>query len=132
MHISYRSLEATTAPANGLGCTHSMQCTFQATSCQQCGVMCLPATGFPFIVLNTVCGSLAAYGFAGLRYTPSAIILFQVMLVLQSLARRAAPHPLRVRYAHAGMCQLFQLQLLHRPCTDLACPGVPQYCTNLR
>ena len=42
--------------------------------------------GFPFIVLNTVCGSLAAYGFAGLRYTPSAIILFQVMLVLQSLA----------------------------------------------
>ncbi len=48
--------------------------------------MCLPATGFPFIVLNTVCGSLAAYGFAGLRYTPSAIILFQVMLVLQSLA----------------------------------------------
>ena len=61
----------------------------RATSCQHPGVSvrCMPLiAGFPFIVLNTVCGSLAAYGFAGLRYTPSAIILFQVMLVLQSLA----------------------------------------------
>ena len=66
----------------------SAQCTVKATSYQHTGVSvrCMPSAGFPFIVLNTVCGSLAAYGFAGLRYTPSAIILFQVMLVLQSLA----------------------------------------------
>ena len=59
-----------------------------ATSCEHPGTRsrCPSIAGFPFIVLNTVCGSLAAYGFAGLRYTPRAIILFQVMLVLQSLA----------------------------------------------
>lgn len=37
------------------------------------------------MVLNTLCGALAAYGFAGLRYTWHAIILFAVILVLQSL-----------------------------------------------
>lgn len=41
--------------------------------------------GTPFVILNTLCGALAAYGFAGLRYTASAIILFAVILVLQSL-----------------------------------------------
>ena len=41
--------------------------------------------GTPFVVLNTLCGALAAYGFAGLRYTAAAIILFAVILVIQSL-----------------------------------------------
>ncbi len=41
--------------------------------------------GTPFVILNTLCGALAAYGFAGLRYTASAIILFAVILVIQSL-----------------------------------------------
>lgn len=41
--------------------------------------------GTPFVVLNTLCGALAAYGFAGLRYTAAAIILYAVIIVLQSL-----------------------------------------------
>ena len=41
--------------------------------------------GLPFITVNTLCGALAAYGFAGLRYTPAAILLYSVILVLQSL-----------------------------------------------
>ena len=45
----------------------------------------IPFAGLPFIVINTLCGALAAYGFAGLRYTPSAIILYSIILVLQSL-----------------------------------------------
>ena len=45
----------------------------------------LPSAGLPFIVINTLCGALAAYGFAGLRYTPAAIILYSIILVLQSL-----------------------------------------------
>ena len=44
-----------------------------------------PFAVLPFIVINTLCGALAAYGFAGLRYTPTAIILYSVILVLQSL-----------------------------------------------
>ncbi|CAL5218719.1 g432 [Coccomyxa viridis] len=39
----------------------------------------------PFIIVNTLCGALAAYGFAGLRYSPAAILLYSVILVLQSL-----------------------------------------------
>ena len=79
--------------------------------------MCLLAAGFPFIVLNTICGSLAAYGFAGLRYTPSAIILFQVMLVLQSLA--AVQLLILCVYATPtqACASFFPSQLLHRPCT---------------
>ncbi len=41
--------------------------------------------GLPFIIVNTLCGALAAYGFAGLRYTPAAILLYSAILVLQSL-----------------------------------------------
>ena len=37
------------------------------------------------MVINTLCGALAAYGLAGLRYTPAAIVLFGIILVLQSL-----------------------------------------------
>ena len=39
----------------------------------------------PFIIVNTMCGAYAAYGFAGLRYTGAAVALYGVMLVLQSL-----------------------------------------------
>ena len=41
--------------------------------------------GFPFIVLNSLCGAYAAYGFSALRYTAAAIILYGVMIALQSL-----------------------------------------------
>ena len=44
-----------------------------------------PCAGLPFVVVNTLCGALAAYGFAGLRYTAAAIVLFGIILVLQSL-----------------------------------------------
>ena len=116
---------------------------------------CPLIAGFPFIVLNTVCGSLAAYGFAGLRYTPSAIILFQVMLVLQSLA--AVQLLILCVYATPtqACASLFHFQLLHRlqnicyiapdvqlemrvinegihrPCTNEACSIVLQYSTAL-
>ena len=41
--------------------------------------------GTPFVVLNTLCGALAAYGLAGLRYTLKHIVLYALIIVLQSL-----------------------------------------------
>ena len=41
--------------------------------------------GLPFIVINTLLGSLTTYGLSGLRYEGSAIVLFAIVLVLQSL-----------------------------------------------
>ncbi len=37
------------------------------------------------MVLNTLCGALAAYGLAGLRYTAKHIVLYALTIVLQSL-----------------------------------------------
>ncbi len=36
-------------------------------------------------MLNSLCGAYAAYGFSALRYTAAAIILYGVMIALQSL-----------------------------------------------
>ena len=77
-----------------------------------------------------MCGSLAAYGFAGLRYTPSAIILFQVMLVLQSLAAvqllvlcvYVTPTQVRVSYPSLSCCTGYawdELAELLGDCTEL-------------
>ncbi|KAK9802008.1 hypothetical protein WJX73_010401 [Symbiochloris irregularis] len=43
------------------------------------------AAAFPFIVLNTVLGALTMYGLSGLRYQGHALVLFAVILVIQSL-----------------------------------------------
>ena len=40
---------------------------------------------FPFIVLNTVVGAFATYGLAGLRYQGKALVLFAIIVVIQSL-----------------------------------------------
>ncbi len=45
----------------------------------------LLCAGLPFILVNTLCGAFAAYGFSGLRYTPAAIVLYGVIMLLQSL-----------------------------------------------
>lgn len=41
--------------------------------------------GVPFVIINSLCGSLAAYGLAGLRYTASAVIFNSLITALQSL-----------------------------------------------
>lgn len=43
------------------------------------------ASGAPFVIINTVAGGLMAYGLTGLRYTGYAIVLYLVVLCLQSL-----------------------------------------------
>ena len=45
----------------------------------------MECAAFPFIVLNTVVGALAAYGLSGLRYQGQALVLFAVIMVVQSL-----------------------------------------------
>ena len=45
----------------------------------------MPRAGFPFILLNTLCGAYCAYGFSALRYTAHSIILYGVIVGLQSL-----------------------------------------------
>lgn len=37
------------------------------------------------MIINSLCGSLAAYGLAGLRYTASAVIFNSLITALQSL-----------------------------------------------
>jgi len=41
--------------------------------------------GLPFVILNTLCGAYAAYGLAGLRYEWHAILLYGVIIALQSI-----------------------------------------------
>ena len=46
---------------------------------------CPPGAGFPFILLNTLCGAYCAYGLSALRYSASAVILWGVMMALNAL-----------------------------------------------
>lgn len=41
--------------------------------------------GLPFVILNTLCGAYAAYGLAGLQYEWRAILIYGVIIVLQSI-----------------------------------------------
>ena len=41
--------------------------------------------GVPFVILNTICGALASYGLAGLRYQGAAIVLYSIIIVFSSL-----------------------------------------------
>ena len=45
----------------------------------------MPGSGFPFILLNTLCGAYCAYGLSALRYTASAVLLWGVMMALNAL-----------------------------------------------
>ena len=46
--------------------------------------LCL-STGTPFVIVNTIAGGLMAFGLTGLRYTGKSIVLYLVVLCLQSL-----------------------------------------------
>ena len=41
--------------------------------------------GAPFVIVNTIAGGLMAFGLTGLRYTGVSIVLYMVVLCLQSL-----------------------------------------------
>ena len=43
------------------------------------------AAGWPFIVINTLAGSLTSYGLIGLRYRGYSIALYAVIIVLNAL-----------------------------------------------
>lgn len=42
-------------------------------------------TGTPFVIVNTIAGGLMAFGLTGLRYSGKSIVLYLVVLCLQSL-----------------------------------------------
>ena len=47
-------------------------------------MLCYSA-GTPFVIVNTIAGGLMAFGLTGLRYTGKSIVLYLVVLCLQSL-----------------------------------------------
>ena len=55
-----------------------------AVHCMQIEV-CWWFPGLPFVILNTLCGAYATYGLANLRYEWHAILLYGVIIVLQSI-----------------------------------------------
>ena len=65
-------------------CSDVIHCLLRGLPCSWYQSIC-PCAGLPFVVINTLCGALAAYGFAGLRYTPAAVVLFGIILLMQSL-----------------------------------------------
>ena len=81
MALGKATVTTTDAPSILASLSHSSDSLLQpAVDIWECF-----GAGLPFIIVNTLCGALAAYGFAGLRYTPAAILLYSVILVLQSL-----------------------------------------------
>ena len=46
---------------------------------------CTCDAGLPFVILNTLCGAYTIYGLAGLRYEWHGILLYGVMITLQSI-----------------------------------------------
>ena len=44
-----------------------------------------PCAGIPFVIINSLCGCLVAYGLAGLRLTVHSLLLNLVITALQSM-----------------------------------------------
>lgn len=47
--------------------------------------MLAPAAGIPFVIINSLCGCLCAYGLAGLRLSAHAVLLNLCITALQSM-----------------------------------------------
>lgn len=45
----------------------------------------VPGAGMPFVVINSLCGCLCAYGLAGLRFQMRAVLLNLCITALQSM-----------------------------------------------
>ena len=45
----------------------------------------MPCAGIPFVIVNSLCGALVAYGLAGLRLTAHALIINLCITALQSM-----------------------------------------------
>lgn len=43
------------------------------------------AAGIPFVIINSLCGCLVAYGLAGLRLTVHSLLINLVITALQSM-----------------------------------------------
>ena len=50
-----------------------------------CHGMACPRAGIPFVIINSLCGALCAYGLAGLRMQAHAVLINLCVVALQSM-----------------------------------------------